>query len=154
MNICKLYTVYLIILHDWMRQCHILYLYTIPVKLPWIFPGAPLKVNGVPGNIQGNVTGMQCVWLFGCFISIRTHYSEVSWASRRLKSPETRLLIQQHIEANNNKKSKLHIRGSWYKNPSMSDGFPLQRARYVRSVSMAWCLHQAKTCDNGEKWLR
>ena len=25
------------------------------VKLPWIFPGAPLKFNGAPGNIQGNI---------------------------------------------------------------------------------------------------
>ena len=29
----------------------------IPVKLPWIFPGAPLNFNGAPGNIQGNLTG-------------------------------------------------------------------------------------------------
>ena len=28
------------------------------VKLPWIFPGTPLKVNGAPGNIQGNLTGI------------------------------------------------------------------------------------------------
>ena len=26
--------------------------------LPWIFPGAPLKVNGAPGNIQGNWTAL------------------------------------------------------------------------------------------------
>ena len=25
------------------------------VKLPWIFPGAPLTFNGAPGNIQGNL---------------------------------------------------------------------------------------------------
>ena len=25
------------------------------VKLPWIFPGAPLNFNGAPGNIQGNL---------------------------------------------------------------------------------------------------
>ena len=30
----------------------------IPVKLPWIFPRAPLTFNGAPGNIQGNLTGM------------------------------------------------------------------------------------------------
>ena len=32
----------------------------MPVKSPWIFPGASLKVNisGAPGNIQGNLTGM------------------------------------------------------------------------------------------------
>ena len=30
----------------------------IPVKIPWIFPGAPLKINGAPGNIQGNLAGM------------------------------------------------------------------------------------------------
>ena len=33
----------------------------MPVKLPWIFPGAPLKVNGDPRNIQGNVTGLGTV---------------------------------------------------------------------------------------------
>ena len=27
----------------------------IPVKLPWIFPGAPLIFSGASGNIQGNV---------------------------------------------------------------------------------------------------
>ena len=50
---------------------YILYLYyftlnksclslSLPVKLPWIFPGAPLKFNGAPGNIQCNWTGMYC----------------------------------------------------------------------------------------------
>ena len=29
-----------------------------PVKLPWIFPGAPLIFNGAPWNIQGNLPGM------------------------------------------------------------------------------------------------
>ena len=28
--------------------------------LLWIFPGAPLKVNRAPGNIQGNLTVPQC----------------------------------------------------------------------------------------------
>ena len=39
----------------------------IPVKLPWIFPGASLTFNGAPGNIQGNLTGMlwRCVLLLG-----------------------------------------------------------------------------------------
>ena len=27
----------------------------IPVKLPWIFSEAPLKINRAPGNIQGNL---------------------------------------------------------------------------------------------------
>ena len=27
-------------------------------RLPWIFPGAPLKFNGAPGNIQGNLTAL------------------------------------------------------------------------------------------------
>ena len=30
----------------------------IPVKLAWIFPGAPLKINGAPGNIQTNLIGI------------------------------------------------------------------------------------------------
>ena len=33
----------------------------IPVKLLWIFPGALLTFNGAPGNIQGNLTGMPCL---------------------------------------------------------------------------------------------
>ena len=40
--------------YTWLEQR---YKNTIPVKLPWIFPGAPLKVNEAPGNIQGNLTG-------------------------------------------------------------------------------------------------
>ena len=32
--------------------------YSIPAKLPWIFPGAPLKINGASGNIQGNLMDM------------------------------------------------------------------------------------------------
>ena len=31
-----------------------------PVKLPWIFPGAP-KVKGAPGNIQGHLTARPLV---------------------------------------------------------------------------------------------
>ena len=30
------------------------FFFSIPVKLPGIFPGPPLEVNGAPGNIQGN----------------------------------------------------------------------------------------------------
>ena len=33
----------------------------IPVKLPWIFPEAPLTFNEAPRNIQGNLTGMMLV---------------------------------------------------------------------------------------------
>ena len=33
---------------------------TIPIKLPWIFLGTPLKVNGVPRNNWGNLTDMGC----------------------------------------------------------------------------------------------
>ena len=29
-----------------------------PLKLPWIFPGAPLTFNGARGNVQGYLTGM------------------------------------------------------------------------------------------------
>ena len=29
-------------------------------SLPWIFPEAPLKFNGDPGNIQGSLTALQC----------------------------------------------------------------------------------------------
>ena len=35
----------------------------IPVKLPWIFPGAPLSFNGASGNIQSNFTVMWVIEL-------------------------------------------------------------------------------------------
>ena len=35
----------------------------IAVKLPWIFQGTPLKFNGAPGNIQGNLTPLQLLTL-------------------------------------------------------------------------------------------
>ena len=28
-------------------------------RLPWIFPGASFKVNGPPGNIQGNLRALK-----------------------------------------------------------------------------------------------
>ena len=34
-----------------------------PSSLPWIFPGAPSKINGAPGNIQGNLTALQMVYI-------------------------------------------------------------------------------------------
>ena len=41
-----------------MRQMEICFLCFRAVQLPWIFPGAPLKINGTPGNIQGNLTAL------------------------------------------------------------------------------------------------
>ena len=35
------------------------------VKIPWIFPGAPLILNGAPGNIQGNlITGVDAAAIY------------------------------------------------------------------------------------------
>ena len=36
--------------------------YDIAVKLPWILPGAPLKINGAPGNIQGIIDNFVVIW--------------------------------------------------------------------------------------------
>ena len=38
------------------------------VKLPWIFPGAPLSFNGAPGNIQGNSTTLSVCLIFSLFL--------------------------------------------------------------------------------------
>ena len=35
---------------------------SIPVKLPWIFPGATKKIYGAPRNIQGNLTTLSKVF--------------------------------------------------------------------------------------------
>ena len=49
----------------------------IPVKLPWLFPGAPLIFNGAPGNIQGNLTGMHHMlgwsWRISCLCLLQDH---------------------------------------------------------------------------------
>ena len=34
-------------------------------RLPSIFPGAPLKFNGMPGNIHGKLTAL---WLLQCLV--------------------------------------------------------------------------------------
>ena len=39
-------------------SCGAIHQICIPVKLPWIFLAAQLIFNGVPGNIQSNLTGM------------------------------------------------------------------------------------------------
>ena len=39
------------------NDCHGVYK---AVKLPWIFPGAPLTFNGAPRNIQGNLERYIC----------------------------------------------------------------------------------------------
>ena len=53
-------------------------------KLPWIFPGAPLKINGALGNIPGNLRAlynMRTVML--CFVVLCFyHYRETSSISR------------------------------------------------------------------------
>ena len=50
---------------------------SITVKLPWIFPGAPLNLNGAPGNIQGNLTG---IWKFNVKLVIELSNSFRSFA--------------------------------------------------------------------------
>ena len=66
---------------------------TILVQLPWIFPGAPLKINGAPGNIQGNLTGMNHYRaivvrdLFGSFVCF--HISVVTSVMWRQKYGNT-----------------------------------------------------------------
>ena len=44
----------------------------MPVRVPWIFPGAPLKVNGAPWNIQGNFTAM-------CLVSSKSTWHPYFW---------------------------------------------------------------------------
>ena len=70
------------------------------------------------------------------------HESEVIWASRRLESPTTRLLIQQFIQANN-KNIKICTTNPlvWGKFTRVTDGFPSQRDSNAESVSMSWRHH-------------
>ena len=55
--------------HDWALYaliCPPFHNLSKAVKLPWIFPGAPLSFNGAPGNIQGtsNLTPRPSVLCF------------------------------------------------------------------------------------------
>ena len=52
------------------------------------------------------------------------HYGDVTWASRRLKSPVIRLLVQQFKE-----NFKVALLGLCEGNPSVTGGFPSQRVR-------------------------
>ena len=57
------------------------------VKLPWIFMGAPLNVNGAPGNIQGNLTGIH----ISCDVLLRCEGGSFSDAS---------VIQQEQVEVN------------------------------------------------------
>ena len=80
--------------HSWLRllhrsrhashrphQCYV----SRSVKLPWIFPGAPLTSNGAPGNIQSNIDRL-CVSVqimaFICPQDIFPHVYELSTEKR------------------------------------------------------------------------
>ena len=62
-----------------------------PVKLPWIFQGAPLQITGAPGNIQGSLTGMCSafdiveLYAIACYIRSRHIESTNRWLSARLQ---------------------------------------------------------------------
>ena len=45
-------------------------------RLPWIFPGAPLKVNGASGNIQDNLTALR-FWIFPLVRDVALYYNAV-----------------------------------------------------------------------------
>ena len=50
--------------------------YSIPVKLPWIFPGAPLVINGASGNVLGNLTPLLSLYCKHMPTNL-LHYSDV-----------------------------------------------------------------------------
>ena len=70
------------------------------------------------------------------------HYSDVTWTSRRLKSPATPLIIQLSVQAHIKGKIKtLHhwpLRG----NPPVAGGFPSQRVSNAENVSISICHHE------------
>ena len=54
------YTFWFLFLHEQVTFMKTFVKILVPYlsRLPWIFPGAPLKFNGAPGNIQGKATGL------------------------------------------------------------------------------------------------
>ena len=77
------------------------------------------------------------------------HFSDVTWASRRLKSSATRLHVQI-VQAN----KKEIIKDPHYWSP-MSSGFPTQRASHAESVSMSisWCSPSRHDYCHVHLWL-
>ena len=70
-------------------------------KLPWIFPGAQLKLNGSPGNIQGNLTGMGILAAiimlhFEPYITFRPTQHRSSVHCKTLFSPRDILNLRSH----------------------------------------------------------
>ena len=64
-SICRWYNLrcYWCHSHDIAVMC-----FAIPVKLPWIFPGAPLTCNGAPGNIQGYLDRYDLLFAVRCYM--------------------------------------------------------------------------------------
>ena len=78
--------------------------------------------------------------------TITTHYSNVTWASRCLKSPANLLFVQQMVQAYTKTSSDLLVIGVG--NPPVTDGFPSQRASTAENVSMPWRCHSTVLKDN------
>ena len=78
-----------------------------------------------------------------------TPCSDITWASRRLKSPVTWLLAQDHVQANTKATPKPRITSPFCEgNPPLTGLFPSQRVNNAENVSMSWrhpdlpCLRQ------------
>ena len=56
-------------------------------RLPWIFPGTPLKINGAPGNIQGNLTAEGSInhklRLVQCYQATSQYPNQDPWCDAR-----------------------------------------------------------------------
>ena len=65
----------------------------IPVKLPWLFPGAPLISNGDPWNIHGNLIGMPAQTQFPSPFIHQHAENGCSWRSNYRMKPKLNTLL-------------------------------------------------------------
>ena len=100
----------------------------IPVQCPWIFLGAPLKFNGAPGNIQGNLTGM-----------VTSHERYGASNHRQLDC-----YCNNFVKLTAENKSRLKITGRLWVNSIFGFAYTVSKARIkylqVRRTSYFWAL--------------
>ena len=68
----------------------------VSVSVAWIFPGTPLKVNGVPGSVRGNLTAFQFCELcaeVSCIVCYIINDTKI------LNFPVSHLLFLLHVDA-------------------------------------------------------
>ena len=125
---------------------------TSKLRVTGLWAGNSPGTGDFPAQMASNAENVSISWrhrVISMKETITTRYSNVTWASRCLKSPANLLFVQQMVQADTKTSSDLLV--ICVGNPPVTDGFPSQRASTAESVSMSWRCHSSVLEDN--LWL-